>query len=174
MSGQPGEHPSAAQFPELVHDAIATSRVPQLLACASAVAVALERLARGAGATRWFLLRGGDHLTALEQRLSPGSLVSFYFDGRLALDVYGPGVADALLAIAEQDGDAVIGRVGRDEIELDVEFISAPAELHEYAAGLNAEAEVVYGRFPAADNDGESAVTVTVPDRDGVIRAHPH
>ena len=109
----------------------------------------------------------------LEQRLSPGSLVSFYFDGRLAGDVYGPAVAEAVLGIARKDGDAVIGRVEDAELELDVEFVAGHAELEQYASALG-QADVIYGRFPAADNDGERAVTITLPDRDGVIRPHPH
>lgn len=168
-----GPEGSIDAFRVSLREAIGATAVPQLLATGSRQAVVLERIARGAGATRRFLLGDIEDLVLLEQRLSPGSLVSFYFDGRLAGDVYGPAVAEAVLGIARKDGDAVIGRVEDAELELDVEFVAGHAELEQYASALG-QADVIYGRFPAADNDGERAVTITLPDRDGVIRPHPH
>jgi hypothetical protein len=170
VSGREGDIDS---FRIAVREAIGATAVPQLIAGGSRPAVVLERIARGAGATRWFLVRDVEDLAAVEQRLSPGSRVSFYFDGRLARDVYGPAIAEAVLDIASTDGDAVIARVQDVDVELDVEFIAGRVELEEYAAVLG-QAEVVYGHFPAADNDGEQAVTITIPDRDGVIRPHPY
>lgn len=156
-----------------VRDAIGATAVPRLLAGGSRHAVVLERIARGAGATRWFLVEDVEDLAVFEERLSPGSRVSFYFDGRLQRGVYGPSVAEAVLDIASTDGDAVLGQVQDGDVELDVEFIAGPDELEEYAAALG-QADVIYGPFPAADNDGERAVTITIPDRDGVVRRHPH
>jgi hypothetical protein len=170
VSGQEG---STDSFSISLREAISATTVPQLLASGSRQAVVLERIARGAGATRWFLVRDVEDLALVEQRLSPGSLVSFYFDGRLARDAYSPAVAEAVLGIARRDGDAVIGRVEDADVELDVEFIAGQGDLEQYAASLG-QAEVVYGGFPAADNDGEQAVTITLPDRHGVIRPHPH
>jgi hypothetical protein len=160
-------------FTDLVLDAIEASAAPSLVAREGG-AVVLERIARGAGATRWFALRNPDQIPTLAQRLSPGSLVSFYFDGRLAGCTYDREVARAVLAIAEHDGDAVIGRLRVGEIDLEVEFVAGPSELAAYESGLAPGAEVIFGRFPAPDNDGERAVTITIPDRDGVGRGHPH
>jgi hypothetical protein len=170
VSGRDGRIDS---FRVAVRDAIGATAVPRLLAGGSREAVVLERIARGAGSTRWFLVGDIEALAVLEQRLSPGSRVSFYFDGRLARGVYGPSVAEAVLDIAGMDGDAVVGRVQDADVELDVEFIAGRAELEDYATVLG-QAEVVYGPFPAEENDGEQAVTITIPDRDGVVRLHPH
>jgi hypothetical protein len=169
MSDQEG---SVDSFRVSLREAIEATGVPQLLASGSRQAVVLERIGRGAGATRWFLVGDVEDLAVLEHRLSTESLVSFYFDGRLTRAAYGPAVAEAILGIARRDGDAVIGRVEDADVKLDVEFIAGQAELDEYAAGVG-KADVVYGGFPAADNDGERAITITLPDRDGV-RRHPH
>jgi hypothetical protein len=161
-------------FSTLLFDTLSDSSIPALLAGAPADVVVLERIARGAGATRWFVLHDPEELGVLVSRLSPGSSVSFYFDGRLAASRYDLSVRSELLAIAELDGDAVIGRLGGDQIELDVEFVAGPTELAEYESQLLPGATVIYGRFPARDNDGARAVTVDLPDRDGVVRPHPH
>ena len=161
-------------YASLVLDVLSESQVARLIANASSPVVVLERIARGAGATRWFALDDPDQLVLLAQSLSPGSSVSFYFDGRLASHAYDVAIANAVLTIAEQDGDAVIGTRGSDEIQLDVEFIAGPSEIEEYESRLPHGTEVIYGRFPARDNDGERAVTLDLPDLDGIVRAHPH
>jgi hypothetical protein len=161
-------------FRAVALDALRATAAPQLVVDAPAGAVVLERIARGAGATRWFRVGDERDLEQLAGRLSPGSAVSFYFDGRLASRVYDLSVGRRLLAIAAQDGDAVIGRLGDDQFEINVEFVSGPAELEEYASELPSGAEVIYGRFPGRDNDGLRAVTIDLPDRDGVVRPHPH
>jgi hypothetical protein len=51
-------------------------------------AVVLERIARGGGATKWYECADESRLPALISRFSPGSVVSFYFDGRIQSDVY--------------------------------------------------------------------------------------
>jgi DNA-binding NarL/FixJ family response regulator len=48
-------------------------------------ALVLERIARGGGATRWFLLRKLDDLSRLCDELQPGSSVSVYFDDRFTV-----------------------------------------------------------------------------------------
>jgi len=154
--------------------AIAATEVQRLLAASPRGTIVLERIARGAGATRWFAIPGVERLGDLSARLSPGSSVSFYFDDRLAAAPYGPDVVAEIVRVAARDGDAVVGTLPAGEIELDVEFVASPAELDEYAEDLLAGAIVIYGAFPARDNDGESAVTLDLPDRDGVVRPHPH
>jgi hypothetical protein len=81
--------------------------------------------------------------------------------------------AAALLRIAREDGDAVVGVHVPDALELNVEFVSVH-EVEQFAEQLTPGTIVVYGRFPAADEDGEHAVTLVLPDRDGVIRPHPY
>jgi hypothetical protein len=142
----PGE--DGIPFPALALDALRATAVPQLLVEAPAGAVVLERIARGAGATRWFRLGDERDLEQLAGRLSPGSSVSFYFNGRLLSSIFDSSVGGALLAIAAQDGDAVIGRLGDDQFEINVDFVAGPAELEEYASELPSGAEVIYGPVP--------------------------
>jgi len=148
--------------------------VPRLLVENAGGAVVLERIARGAGGTRWYLLPDPRDLNSLAGNLSPGSRVSFYFDGRLALRKYDDTVATEILEIVKVDGEAVIATPGAEHIEMEVEFIAGEDELRDFAAVLPRGASVVYGRFPADDDDGVRAVTLDLPDRDGIVRPHPH
>jgi hypothetical protein len=161
-------------FSDLALSAIEGRSLSRLLAEKAGGAVVLERIARGAGATRWYLLRDADDVPALAESLSPGSRVSFYLDARLALRPYDDTVASEILAIAQADRDSVVATPRSEGLEMDVEFIAGEDELQEFTARLPSGASVVYGRFPAADDDGVSAVTVDLPDRDGVVRPHPH
>jgi hypothetical protein len=161
-------------FSDLVLSAIQSRVVPRLGVENMGGAVVLERIARGAGGTRWYLLRDPGDVAALVDKLSPGSSVSFYFDGRLALRAYDNTVASEILEIAQADGEAVVARPRTDHVEMEVEFVAGEEELREFVAGLPPGANVVYGRFPAVDDDGVRAVTVDLPDRDGIVRQHPY
>jgi hypothetical protein len=79
-----------------------------------------------------------------------------------------------VLRIADRDHDAVGGTLSGARIEVDVEFIAGPRDLAEYAEGLTPGTRAFYGPFPARDNDGEFAVTLDLPDSDGIVRQHPH
>jgi hypothetical protein len=68
----------------------------------------------------------------------------------------------------------VVGQVGIDGVELEVDFVGGPDELVEYAATLGSASRVYVGPFPGRDNDGRHAITVVLPDADGVTRAHPY
>jgi hypothetical protein len=136
-------------------------------------AVVLERIARGGGATNWFLLRTPDDLEALSNRLRPGSCVSFYFDDRFTLGAMDADTRAAILDIAALDSSAILGAVSASTIEISVDFPSGKNELDEFLSDHEATS-FVYGRFPGRDDDSTRAVTVTLPDADGVTRAHPH
>src|SRR5688572_17102717 len=77
-------------------------------------AVALERLAYGGGATRWFFLRRAGQLTELADIVTPMSSLSFYFDGRIAVGPVSSEVIEEIVKIAAEDRDAVVGRLGPD------------------------------------------------------------
>ena len=62
----------------------------------SAGAIVLERVARGGGATNWYCCDSRSSLTTLESLLLPGSVVTFYFDGRFRADEYSTKVRSAL------------------------------------------------------------------------------
>jgi hypothetical protein len=100
--------------------------VPALLAAGGGIAIVLERIARGAGATRWYGLLGEEQFDALLESLSPGSRVSFYFDGRIAVARFGEDVAEDVLRVAADDHDAVLGVFTPDGREMVVELIAGP------------------------------------------------
>lgn len=70
-----------AHFISAVRSALQTTCVSAALA--KGHAIVLERIACGAGATRWYFCRNEDALRAIETELSPGSVVSFFFDERI-------------------------------------------------------------------------------------------
>lgn len=162
------------QYPILALRAVTKAGVPTLLAGGSPYVVALERLARSAGATNWYVLNDIRQLDDLAARLSPGSTLSFYFDGRLAARDYDSNVANEILGIARRDRDAVVGKLSADGLTLQVDFIANQSELEEFTHGLAPGTRIFYGAFPGRDNDGVGAVTIDLPDADGVVRRHPH
>lgn len=137
-------------------------------------AVVLERIARGGGATRWYSVRSTDDLGQLYERLNPGSVVSFYFDDRIKCGVLDDDTAGEILDLAVQHGDAVVGTLDEDGLEIHVDLVAGPSELSEFRSALPMGAQVFFGAFPGRDDDGVSAITLTLPDADGVIREHPH
>ncbi len=153
--------------------AIEGSVVPDLLE-RHAGAVVLERMARGGGATRWFYVQSVRDLQDVARRLSPGSVVSFFFDGRLGPQVASPDLHQRLLRIIERTGDVVVGLLDVDGVSINVEFAAGPTDLAEWTDTLGFGSTVFVGAFPARDDDGGRAVTLTLPDADGVVRAHPH
>jgi hypothetical protein len=151
--------------------AIGETVAQELLASKSAIV--LERIARGGGATSWYLVRAPGDLDALVERLKPGSSVSFYFDDRLSVGPFNDETLASLLAIIERDGNAVIGAVRDDEIEIKVDFPGSEEAAGEFVAD-HPDATLMHGSSPGRDNDGNRAVTLTLPDLDGVVRSHPH
>jgi len=140
----------------------------------SQAAVVLERIAMGAGSTRWYYCRKASQLGAIEARLRPGSVVSFYFDKRIRSAAYSPEVKPEMLNIIDRTRDVVVGLLSEDQLELHVDFVTSAGELDELTNRLDPKTQVFYGAFPSRDNDGIDAVTVVLPDVDGIVRAHPH
>jgi hypothetical protein len=159
-------------FADLARTLIATSAVVDLLS--SRPAMVFERIARGGGATRWYRLSTADDLARLCEKLSPGSVVSFYFDERIEYLPLDDEATDRILEIAWTDGSAVVGRLGPDSLEIIVDDVSGPNELGEFVATVRHGKMVFVGAFPGRDDDGRNAVTITLPDSDGVTRSHPH
>lgn len=161
---------SGAWFAELVQRSLVAGGVADRLTLHPAAI--LERLARAAGATRWYWVSGADELEDLAVRLHPGSEVSFYFDERLAWRILDDEVRAELLAILADDGDFPLGRPLAG-IELDVVIVSGMDELAREVAHAEGKA-VLVGRFPSRADDGQSAITIHLPDLDGVVRSHPY
>jgi hypothetical protein len=159
-------------YASLALRAIEATAVPRL--AGEHAAVVLERLARGGGATRWFFIKGSEELIALADRLAPGSSLSFYFDDRIALKPFGPEIAEEILRVVAKDGDAVVGRLAPDGLEIAVDFVAGRSDLQVISTSLGPGENVFFGRFPARESDSVYAVTLDLPDMDGVVRSHPH
>jgi hypothetical protein len=155
-----------------VHTALLATPLNERLASSSAVV--LERKARAAGQTRWFYCADQDHLDAVESELSPGSVVSFYFDRRIESEVYSPQIEAAMSELLVRYGEVLVGVISENEIEIAAEVITGQGELLELTSMFDLGARVFYGVFPARDNDGVNAISVVLPDRDGIVRPHPH
>jgi hypothetical protein len=154
--------------------AVTEAEVPKLLAAGSSYAVALERLARSAGATNWYVLRDVRQLDELATRVSPRSTLSFYFDGRLAPREYDSSVATEIVRVAARDHNAVVGKLSADGMTLEVDFPSNQSELEDFIRAFPPGTRFFFGAYPGRDNDGVHAVTIDLPDADGVVRQHPH
>jgi hypothetical protein len=139
-------------------------------------AIVLERIAYGAGSTIWYCVRGTQLWTALTNRLRPRSLVSFYFDERIAKTVYDTSARTALETWWTRDGDAVLLTLVPNDIELDYWTIGGDTDLDDLEADgdLKPGDEIYIGPYPARDNDGTNAITVVLPDEDGVVRRHAY
>jgi hypothetical protein len=159
-------------FAGAVREVIDTSGVAQLLR--RRPAVVLERMARAAGATRWYQLSTSGDLERLSERLSPGSVVSFYFDERIKRMPFDDEATIRILEIASAEGDAVVGRPSPDGIEIVVDYIGGANALGEFAGEVRPRERIFVGSFPARDDDGQNAVTIILPDSDAVTRGHPH
>lgn len=158
-------------FANLVRGSLEDSAAPRLLA--ERPAVVLERIARGGGATRWFRVRSLNDLDMLSTRLSPGSTVSFYFDSRISARPYDDETVSQILDLVSTHGDAVVGAMCSDGLEISVEYIAGLNELGEFVGGLSRGSPLYVGAFPPPDHDARDAVTLTLPDLDGVTREHP-
>jgi hypothetical protein len=140
----------------------------------SGPAVVAERIARGGGNTLWYVCESPSQLPAVVGRLSPGSAVHFLFGERFVHRVYSPEVRDGILRIVKEDREAVVGQLDVDGLTLDTEYIANAVELDEYVENFGSASRVFYCRYPGWESNGLDAVTVVLPDADGVLRKHPH
>src|SRR5882724_3191146 len=162
----------ANPFISVVHAALAATPISERLAVSGAVV--LERMARGGGATSWYYCPDKTNLEGVEAKLRPGSVVSFYFDSRIQSSLYSFEMKLSVERIIAETGEVIIGVLGEDHLHINVEVITGSDELNEFVSNISSTSRVFYGVFPARDNDGVHAVTVTLPDVEGIIRPHPH
>jgi hypothetical protein len=167
---------SASETPpsvaELILSAISSTSVPSHLL--RRPAVVLERIARGGGETRWYSVTNEDRLEALATRLSPGSSVSFYFDDRIEQRDLNDEADDAILDLIRVHGEAVVGVLSPDGLTIEIEFVSDVGELSEFLGARDSDVHLFVGVFPERDDDDPGAISIDLPDRDGVVRRHPH
>lgn len=136
--------------------------------------VVVERVARGGGSTHWYFISSVEQLSSLAGRLLPGSVVSFYFDGRIQQQLLDDSLVDAVLNLVVEHGEAVVGALASDGLTIDVEYIAGLGDFTEFLGPSAGGRELFIGAFPGRDDDGYDAVTLTLPDADGVVRCHPH
>lgn len=144
-----------------------------------AAVLLLERWARGAGQTSWYLLTTRDAIDQVRHALRPGSEVFAY--PRPDLPVVGLA-GDAELRTRAQSllretrrPDEVVGLTERDGTpELDADFFTdaEAEELDEWLEAVRGR-RVWLGKYPARP-EGSDALIGVVPDFDGVARAHPY
>ena len=159
-------------FTKVVRAALAATPVFKLLGHRSAVV--LERIARGGGATSWYSCGAPGELGALEERLLPGSVVSFYFDDRIQQATHCRATVAKIEELISRTGECIVGVLAQNRLDIDASVLNAVEELAELLQATPSSAQLFFGVFPARDNDAVNAVTVTLPDADGIVRGHPH
>lgn len=136
--------------------------------------VVLERLARGAGAARWFFAANLAALERVFDLLRGGSNVSIYFSGQLHVEVDDETSRQHMFDEVTQHGEVVLGYPSSSDPDLEMTIISGPSELTEFLM-LHPEGSLaVWGQWPSRANDGNDAITVDLVDADGALRSHPH
>ena len=160
------------KFQDAVADALRTKRVFERLA--RDAAIILERVARGGGETHWFVCKSAADLDAIVRRLRPGSALTFYFDNRLRIESAGDSLSTRIAEEFHRHRNCVVGLVSDGELEVAVEFLETPEELQECVRSMQVGTNVFYGAFPRWDDDYDNAITVYLPDEDGITRRHPH
>lgn len=154
------------KYARLAMDALAATPAPALVAgLHGRPVIGLERLARGAGATRWYGVTGGDEFERMSRHLVPGSRLSLYFDQRFSVRRYDDSAGDELLRIAERDHGSVLGLFTPDGTPMAVAFPTEKADLAHFVASHGDHPMVFYGPFPSADNDPPNSVTLDLPTR---------
>lgn len=161
------------EYYSIVNSVLASTPIRDRLK--SKEAVILERIAAGGGATNWFFCLDENSLRVIEKKLRPGSATSFYFDGRIRRMTYPPEPSSVLVdEIIRSTGDCVVGSLSKDGVCIDSDIVTSVNEFVEFLSCVTPPSTLFIGAFPARDNDGENAVSVILPDTDGIVRSHPH
>jgi hypothetical protein len=156
-----------------VLESLATTPIFERLKVADAVI--LERIAAGGGATNWYYCPDETQLEAVAALMRAGSRVSFYFDNRIAHAPYSDEIRSNILEIIpERARGPLAGALMEDRLRINMIIDIELAELEEYDWELASAPYVFYGQYPGSENDGVNAVTLVLPDEDGVVRAHPY
>jgi hypothetical protein len=137
-------------------------------------AESLEKIARGAGQTRWFLLSSVDDLEVVVSAVRPGSAVQLYVDPAVAaegdaspalLETLGPTLA----GIRPTENDLVALAV-QDDGPLCDHFFPDRSEVADWLREHSGE-HVILCHYPQLrEHDAEALV----PEADGVARPQPH
>ncbi len=166
----------------LTHEAIEPStsgrvrvpRIPPLSANQPRRGSQSQQINPGAvlSSTNWFRCGSPSDLERLVSEVHPGSSLSFCFDRHFAEHRGESALVPAreLLAATE---DALVGILAPDGFHIEM-TLPDEADVRELFAEISPDARVFVGVYPGGDNDGFDAVTLVVPDLDGVVRPHPY
>jgi len=64
----------------------------------------------------------------------------------------------------------IVGQLATDDLHINVDYPSTPEYLTDVTQTLGTHSWIYFGPFPGRDNDGTKAVTLTLPDLDGITR----
>jgi hypothetical protein len=162
---------TGAPFQTCVLDLVRATAIPRLLGAGPAIV--LERLHREDRAVSWYRCDGASALDEIADRLRPGALVSFYFDGRVRHVRGGSSVASEVEGVLARHGEAVVGTLAADGIEITASTVASVEALTAWIAGASGD-DVFYGAVPGRDDDGVTAITLALPDSDGAILPLPY
>ncbi len=126
--------------------------------------VVLERVAWGAGETRWYVAYEARELEAILSAAASGSAISCYFDDRIKKSTWSTSTRQEILGVAKSSGDCVVARQQTGSNLLDVAFIAGESDLDEFFPTIRDGETVFLGAFPGRDDDGVDAVSWIVPD----------
>ena len=134
--------------------------------------VILERVARGGGATRWHYCIAIWEVSEVIATMRPGSNVGFFFDDRIRRSLYSDDIGIEILDIATAAGEVWIGRETGPSREFKMDFGGVEESMSMITKFKTGEA-VLYGAFPAFEDDRVNSIVFTPPDPDGVVRPQP-
>jgi hypothetical protein len=136
--------------------------------------VVLERLARAGGAVKWYFIRSQEDFDRVLLMFRGGSCVSLYFADQLHVELDTDRVRQRMFDVVTSEGELVAGYPSGSDPEVDIEVISGPGELGSYLMSHPEGLLIVWGIWPARDNNGYDAITIDLVDQDGILRNHPH
>ena len=138
-------------------------------------ALVLEKVARGAGQTSWFLLTHTSHVDKAMAASRGGSALLLYIDPQFAIEgSASPDLLSAvqgLLTAIRVPDQALVALAPRpDSPVCEYDFPTSLGDVREWFDDRPGT-RVLLRKYPALDEEDAEAI---VPDADGVARAYPH
>lgn len=130
--------------------------------------VVLERLPRGGGGTRWWVIRSGEEFRRVYAELRPGGRVHLVALGDdLRLGSVGTMLAEEVDSLTAGANEVVIGTGLLNSLEFDVQLLDS-AEAAEALGRMAKSSVVLHGVWPRTER-----IKFTPPDEDGEVRPQP-
>jgi hypothetical protein len=134
----------------------------------------LERIARAAGQTCWFLIRSEKDVEVVSEAVRPGSTVQLYVDPTVALEGYASqamlrSLEPVVAVVRPTENDLVALALNDDDPRCEHDCLD-PEEIPEWLRECEGR-YVALRYYPQVD---EADAEATVADEDGGVRGHPH